>query len=124
MTSPNNNMQQTGITKPLKQYAPPTDIVKTDEALFLYMDMPGVDKDDVQVKLEKNILEVTGSVDSERYSQWKSLYSEYKVGNFLKRFELSSEIDQEKIEAKVNAGVVTVVLPKIPEKQAKIITVN
>lgn len=115
---------QKEFTTPLKQYSPATDIVETDKELLLYMDMPGVSKECVQVKLEKNMLEVSGAIDSKAYSDMKPLYSEYNVGNFLRRFELSNEIDQEKIEANIDAGVLTLVLPKVPEKQPHMITVN
>ena len=88
------------------------------------MEMPGVSKENVDVKLEKNILAVEGTICPESYENMKPLYSEYNIGNFFRQFELSNEIDQEKIEAKISDGVLTLVLPKVPEKQPKMIQVS
>lgn len=101
-----------------------TDIIESDKELCLYIDMPGVAKEHVELKLEKNILAVKGVIDSQYYENTKPLYSEYKVNDFFRQFELSNEIDQEKIKANVKDGVLTVILPKIPEKPPKMIQVN
>lgn len=111
-------------TTPLKRYLPATDIVETEKELLVYMDMPGVDKENVNVKLEKNVLEVEGTIQSDIYKDLKPIYSEYNIGNFHRQFELSNVVDQGKIEAKIDNGVLTLVLPKVPEKQPKLIQVN
>jgi HSP20 family protein len=111
-------------TIPGKQYIPQTDIVETDQELLVYMDMPGVDREKVNIKLEKNILAIDGQIDSSRYGDLKPLYSEYNIGNFTRRFELSNEIDQSKIEARINDGVLLLTLPKVPAKQPTAIQVN
>jgi len=111
-------------TIPGKRYLPATDIVETGKELLLYMDMPGVNKDNVHVKLDKNILSIEGKIDSTRYSGLKPIYTEYNIGHFSRRFEVSNEIDQSKIDAKMSDGVLVLTLPKIPEKQPQIIKVN
>ena len=111
-------------TTPLKRYVPATDIVETDNELLVYMDMPGVGKDNINVKLEKNVIRIEGAVDSKPYSDLKPLYSEYNIGNYSRQFELSNKIDQSKIEAKMEDGVLSLVLPKIPEMQPRSIQIN
>ena len=111
-------------TVPGKRYLPATDIVETEGELMLYMDMPGVEKDQIKVKLEKNILVVDGQVDSNLYSELKPLYTEYNIGHFTRKFELSNEIDQTRIGATIEEGVLKLTLPKVPEKQPKLIQVN
>ncbi len=111
-------------TTPLKRYVPATDIVETDNELLVYMDMPGVGKDNINVKLEKNVIRIEGTVDSKPYSDLKPLYSEYNIGNYSRQFELSNKIDQSKIEAKMEDGVLSLVLPKIPEMQPRSIQIN
>ncbi|MCP4754360.1 MAG: Hsp20/alpha crystallin family protein [Proteobacteria bacterium] len=111
-------------TFPGKKYLPHTDIVETENALLVYMDMPGVAKDKVHVELEKNVLAVDGEIESGVYSDLKPLYTEYNVGHFTRRFELSNEINQAGIEAKIVDGVLLLTLPKVPEKQAMNIRVN
>lgn len=112
------------FTVPGKKYSPATDIVETKTELKLYMDMPGVDKESLNVKLEKNELEVDGRIKSELYAGLQPLYSEYNLGHYIRRFELSSEIDKSKIEAKIENGVLFLHLPKVPESQPRMITVD
>ena len=83
-------------TTPLKKYVPATDIVETEKELLLYMDMPGVAKDSVHVKLEKNILNIEGEINMKSYADLKPLYTEYNIGNYSRSFELSNKIDQSK----------------------------
>ena len=91
---------------------------------MLYMDMPGVEKDQIEVKLEKNVLVVDGQINSNPYSELKPLYTEYNIGHFTRRFELSNEIDQTRIGATIEEGVLKLTLPKVPEKQPRLIKVN
>jgi len=111
-------------TMPGKRYIPATDIAETEKELLLYMDMPGVDRKMVEIKLNKNVLSVDGQIDSQPYGDMKPIYSEYNIGHFTRRFELSNEIDQSKIEARMNDGVLILTLPKVPEKQPTAIAVN
>ena len=111
-------------TIPGKIYLPDTDIVETDKELMVYMDLPGVSKDKLKVKIEKNVLAINGEIDSAPYSQLKPLYTEYNIGNFSRNFELSNEIDQTGIKATMTDGVLLLTLPKVPEKQPKMIAVN
>ena len=111
-------------TLPGRKYIPAADIVETDKELLVYMDMPGVDRKLVDIKLEKNVLAIDGQIDSEPYGDLKLIYSEYHRGHFARRFELSNEIDQSKIEARMNDGVLLLKLPKVPEQQPTAIQVN
>lgn len=111
-------------TIPGKTYLPTTDIVETEKELLLYMDMPGVSKEKLKVALEKNVLSIDGEIDASPYSELKPIYTEYNIGHFSRRFELSNEIDQAAINASIKDGVLLLTLPKLPEKQPRMITVN
>lgn len=111
-------------TVPGIKYQPATDVVETDNELLVYMDMPGVKKDKVKVQVEKGNLIVDGEIDSSPYSKYEPLYTEYNIGHYYRRFELSNVIDQSSIEAKMSDGVLLLTLPKVPEKQPKLIEVN
>ena len=62
-------------TKPGKYYVPSTDIYETDGALVVVMDMPGVEKKNVDIKVEKNVLLVEGQVDLSKYESLRPVYS-------------------------------------------------
>ncbi|MBU2644396.1 Hsp20/alpha crystallin family protein [bacterium] len=115
---------QSEPTVPGKVYLPTTDIVETDKELLVYMDMPGVSKDKLKIQLEKNVIAIEGEIDATPYSDLKPLYTEYNIGHFSRRFELSNEIDQAAINAGINDGVLLLTLPKIPEKQPRSIAVK
>ena len=107
-----------------KFYLPYTDIYETDAALKVVMEMPGVEKSNIDIKLEKNKLSVEGRIDFENYKSYKPLYTEYNVGHFSRSFTLSSQIDTAAIEAHVADGVLTLNLPKVKEAAPRKIAIN
>jgi HSP20 family protein len=107
-----------------KYYVPFTDIIETDECLTVYMDMPGVKKENVNVKLEDNVLEVDGKIDHTPYVDLNPIYTEYNVGHYTRKFTVSNAIDAGKIDANLTDGVLTLTLPKAPEAQLRQIKVS
>ena len=107
-----------------KFYVPGTDIFETGNAITVVMEMPGVSKENIDIKLEKRQLSIQGQIDFENYEDFKPVYTEYNVGHFSRSFNLSSEIDAEEINASVADGVLTLVLPKAKETQLRKIQVN
>lgn len=110
-------------TVPGKFYVPYTDIHETKDALVVTMEMPGVEKKMIDVKIEKNVLAVEGRIDFAAYEDLDPLYTEYNVGHYRRSFTLSSEIDRDKIAARVEDGVLTLDLPKITKEAARKIKV-
>jgi HSP20 family protein len=105
-------------------FSPYTDIHETANAVVVTMEMPGVDKSAIDIRLEKGVLTIKGTVDANRYESLRPIYSEYNVGNFIRTFTVSTKIDSAAISAKVADGILTVTLPKAAEAVAKRITVN
>ncbi len=102
-------------TRPGKFFVPDTDIYETDEALVVVMDMPGVEKKNIDVKVEKNVLSVEGQIDFAKYENLKPVYTEYNVGHFSRSFSISRDIDSAGISAKIEDGVLTLRLPRAKE---------
>ena len=110
-------------TVPGRYYIPYTDIYETDETLTVVMEMPGVEKKDLGVTLENDALRVDGRIDFSRYEGMEPVYTEYNVGHYTRSFTLSNKIDQEKINAQLDGGVLTLTLPKakdVPPRQIAI----
>lgn len=107
-----------------KFYVPGTDIFETGNAITVAMEMPGVSKENIDIKLEKRRLSIQGQIDFDNYKEFKPVYTEYNVGHFSRSFSLSSEIDTENINASVADGVLTLVLPKAKETQLRKIQVH
>ena len=106
-----------------KVFVPVVDIVETDQALLLISDMPGVDEKGVDVTVEKNILTISGRVESEIPNGYKLSYEEYGVGDYERSFTLPNEIDRDGIQATMKDGILKLTLPKAKQAVAKKVTV-
>jgi HSP20 family protein len=111
-------------TIPARRFLPVTDIFETGDELKVILEMPGVDKESVDVRVENDVLTIEGHVDFTKYQGLTPLYTEYNVGNYARSFELSSKIDQERIGAQLKDGVITLVLPKAEKAKPRKITVQ
>ena len=111
-------------TVPGRYYIPYTDIHETDEALTVVMEMPGVETKDINVSLENDVLRVDGQIDFTKYEGMEPVYTEYNVGPYTRSFTLSNRIDQEKISAQLEDGVLTLTLPKAKEALQRRISIG
>jgi HSP20 family protein len=111
-------------TVPGRYYVPFGDIYETEEALFVVMEMPGVERKDVNVALENGVLRVDGRIDFTKYEGMEPVYTEYNVGHYARSFTLSDKIDQERISAQLDDGVLTLTLPKAKEAQPRRISIG
>lgn len=111
-------------TVPSRYYVQNTDIYETDDALTVVMEMPGVEKKDVDVNIENDVLRVEGRLDFTKYEGLEPLYTEYNVGHFARAFTLSNKIDQQQIAAELNDGVLTLMLKKVKEAIPRKIAIN
>src|SRR5271166_5132821 len=111
-------------TVPGRYYVPYSDIYETNEALCVVMEMPGVEKKDLDVALENDVLRVDGRIDFSKYEGMEPVYAEYNVGHYGRSFALSGTIDQEKIGANLEDGVLTLTLPKAKHAQPRKIAIG
>jgi len=98
-------------TKSGVYYSPAVDIYENDEAITLLADLPGVDKDGLDINVEDRQLTITGLV-KEPEERLHSVYAEYGIGGYTRSFRLGDTIDQGKIQASLKDGVLTLKLPK------------
>ena len=111
-------------TRPTRAFLPTTDIFETDEALTLLLEMPGVDRENIEISVENGVLTVEGKINFSKYEGLQPVYSEYNIGPFRRTFRIPSRIDQDKIRAEMQAGVITLVLPKAEEAKPRRIDVK
>jgi HSP20 family protein len=111
-------------TVPARYYVQNTDIYETDDALIVVMEIPGVEKKDVEVNIENDVLRVEGRIDFAKYEGLEPLYTEYNVGHFARTFTLSNKIDQQQITAQLDDGVLTLTLKKAKEALPRKIAIN
>ena len=111
-------------TVPGRYYVPSADIFESDEALSVVMEMPGVEKKDIDIVLENHTLRVDGRIDFAKYEGMEPVYTEYNVGHYARSFTLSEKIDQDTISAELNDGVLTLTLQKSKEAQPRRISIG
>ena len=111
-------------TRPMRAFLPTTDIFETDEALTLFLEMPGVDRENIEISVEHGVLTVEGKINFSKYGGLQPIYSEYNIGPFRRTFRISSRIDQDKIKAEMQGGVITLTLPKGEEAKPRRIDVK
>ena len=111
-------------TVPGRHYIPYADIYETNDALCVVMEMPGVERTNLNVALENDVLRVDGQIDFSKYEGMEPVYTEYNIGHFTRSFALSSKIDQERISAQLDDGVLTLTLPKAQEAQPRRISIG
>ncbi|MCK1488890.1 Hsp20/alpha crystallin family protein [Bradyrhizobium sp. 180] len=111
-------------TVPARIFMPSADIYETKDGLNVVLEMPGVDKNSVDIRVEDDVLKVEGQLDFSKYRGLQPLYTEYNVGHFSRSFRLSSKIDQGKIAAELKDGVLSLMLPLAEKAKPRAIQVN
>ena len=107
-------------TRPTRAFMPKADIFETEDALTVVLEMPGADRDNINISVENGVLTVEGTINL----GLQPVYSEYNVGPFRRSFRMSSRIDQYNINAEMSDGVITLVLPKVEEAKPRRIEVR
>lgn len=123
-TQQKQEMQAEEQTRPGRTYLPPVDIFETDNALWLWADMPGVQEDSIEINVDRNMLSIEGRVGLEDYRDLAPVYIEYRVGNYQRRFTLSNAIDTNKIHARLTDGVLELELPKAESAKPRRIAIQ
>lgn len=111
-------------TIPARLFVPTADVYETQDALTVILEMPGVEKSNVDVRVEDGVLNVEGRLDLSKYQGLQPLYTEYNVGHYSRSFQLSSKIDQSKLAAELKDGVLSLTLPKLEEARPRTIEVR
>lgn len=111
-------------TRPGLVFTPEVDIFENDRHITLLADMPGVAADDVCIDLQDGVLTLTGDIKPWEGSEESDVLVEFEIGKYYRRFNLSEAIDQVKIEAKLEDGVLRLILPKAEKALPRKITVN
>src|ERR1700756_4928149 len=111
-------------TFPARYFVPNSDIFETGDALTVVMEVPGVEKKDLDVSLEDGVLRIEGRIDFKKYDGFEPLYAEYNIGHYSRQFALSDRIDPTGISAELSVGVLTLTLNKVKEAAARRIEIR
>lgn len=105
-------------------FNPAVDIVEEAERFLIKADLPGVKQEEISINVKDGSLILSGKREEKREEkQEKSYYCERRYGSFHRSFKLGDTVDMDKIEAKYDSGVLTVLLPKKEETKPRQIEV-
>lgn len=102
-------------------WTPAADIYETDSGYLIAMDLPGIDREALEIDIDDNRLIVRGI---RAISESKQHRSERPRGKFLRTFSVPGSVDQGKIGAEYKDGVLQIRLPKRTEQKAKKIDIK
>src|SRR6201993_380594 len=102
---------------------PPSSVIEGSDGYTLEVEMPGVNKDGLDISVENNELTIFGR-RSVPAVEGTLIHHESRPENFRRTFELDPSIDANKITAKVEQGLVTLTLPKAEHVKPRKITVS
>ena len=109
----------------VRAWAPPVDLMETDEEYLLHIDLPGVSPDRTDLCLDGNVLTVRGErhagqgANEVRYHR-----QERPFGQFMRSFTLPTAVDRDAIAASYDAGVLTVRVPKLEDARPRRIAIG
>lgn len=103
---------------------PAVDVFEDESGITLLADMPGVSKNELDLKVEGDTLSIEGGVRTLAPEGLEALYAEVRVPRYRRTFTLSRELDTARIEANLKDGVLTLRMPKEAHAQARRIPVN
>jgi len=103
---------------------PAVDVIEDDSGITLRADMPGVPRDQLELRVEGDTLLIEGKVQPQAPAGLEAVYAEFRASRFRRTFTLSRELDSARVDANLKDGVLTVRIPKQAHAQPRRIAVN
>ena len=101
------------FNRELSNYSPAVNVKETENAFVLDVSAPGYDKDDFNVGIENGVLTISGEHKTEKKEEEKNYqHREFTYGSFSRSFTLSDEVDEDKVDAKYEKGILQLTLHK------------
>jgi len=106
-------------------WMPAVDVAEEDNEYVVKIELPGVNKEDVKITLESNILTIRGEKKAEKETKDKNYHRmERSYGSFQRSFTLPTSVKNDKIDAEYRDGILSITLPKAEEAKPKQIEVK
>lgn len=107
------------------KWMPSADLLETDNELVAKVELPGMDKKDINISVQDNVLMIRGTKTQEKEDKNENYHRiERSFGSFQKSLNLPVPVDVKKVKASYKNGVLKVTLPKVPEAKAKEIPIT
>jgi len=119
-----NNYSMEEILSRQNSVLPTSDIYETADEYIMTVNMPGVSRNEVQVKVVDESLIVFGNINYDEVVNKEYILNENELGNFYRKFNISDSIDKEKITARYDNGQLVVNLPKSEKVKPRTIDIR
>lgn len=103
---------------------PRVDVSEDDTGITLLADLPGVAREQLELRVEADTLHIEGQVDAATPSGLEPVHAEVRLPRYRRSFTLSRELDASRIEAQLKDGVLRLRIPKQAHAQPRRIQVN
>lgn len=103
---------------------PPVDVFEDENGITLLADLPGVSKENLNIRVEGEQLAIEGTVSLGESARLEAVYAEVRVAQYRRTFALSGDLDTERIDAKMKNGVLTLRIPKAEQAKPRRIPVT
>jgi len=110
--------------KPMRKMRPAADIYETKEGAILYIDLPAVSKEALEISVDQNVLTVEGKLSLDTPDNLKPTYMDVNTAVFSRQFTLSAELDSSKIDANLVNGVLKLNIPRSEKHKPRKIEVR
>lgn len=104
--------------------APPADIFENGDGIGIVLDMPGVTKDRLTVRSDRNELVIEGEASIDMPATMQSAYAEVRSARYRRTFVLTNELDTDAVEASMKDGVLSIRIPKRAELKPRQIEIQ
>jgi len=122
--SDNKQAIQNAREQDTRAVVPRVDVYEDEAGITLLADLPGVPRDQLELKVEGDTLLVEGTVQPPTPEGLEAVYAEVRVPRFRRSFTLSRELDTQRIDANLKDGVLTLRIPKAEHAQPRRISVQ
>ncbi len=104
--------------------APLADIYETKQGATLYVDLPGVSKESLDIDIDQHVLTIKGAINLDMPEKLEPTYMEVRSQQFERRFTLGEELDSSRIEANLNQGELKLFIPRSEKHKPRKIEVK
>ena len=111
-------------TRPGAVFRPDIDILEDRDGYVVYADLPGVDDKSIDVRLDRGTLTLDARLATLPETGWNPIHAEYRIGSYHREFRISEDIDTAGVSAKMQNGVLELVLPKSANRRPRAIQVQ
>lgn len=113
-----------GGAQPQPYVVPPVDVFENDNAITLLADLPGVAREQLQLRVDGDLLTVEATARTAGPANLELVYGEAQCPTYRRQFTLSRELDAGRIEAQLRDGVLRLTIPKAEEAKPRRIEVQ